>query len=90
MLSTIVFYDDWTHDKFCGKEYCTLIEIFKETEKCIYPNVALQNLQNNIAIDDYETVLTGKSKVDFNDQNKYKSFVGDFDNVYFPHQYQRD
>lgn len=38
---------------------------------------------NEISIDDYETKFTGKSTVDFNDENVYKDIVGDFENVKF-------
>lgn len=48
--------------------------------------VHLNNYLANITIDDYETVLTGKSNVNFNDQAVYKSVVGDFDAVIFPEQ----
>jgi putative ATP-dependent endonuclease of OLD family len=44
----------------------------------------LDTLLESISIDDYETVLTGKSNADFNDEAVYRSIVGDFDNVDFP------
>ncbi len=45
---------------------------------------ALQNYLDIINIDDYETILTGKSIADFNDPVVYKSIVGDFERVIFP------
>ncbi len=36
-----------------------------------------------ISIDDYETYFTGKSGVDFNDENIYTEIVGDFETVDF-------
>lgn len=45
---------------------------------------ALERFLDGITIDDYETVLTGKSVADFNDPVEYKSIVGDFDRVDFP------
>lgn len=45
---------------------------------------ALRRYLDGITIDDYETVLTGKSSVDFNDLGIYKSVVGDFEGVVFP------
>jgi len=45
---------------------------------------ALKNFLDGITIDDYETVLTGKSVADFNDPVVYKRIVGDFERVDFP------
>jgi putative ATP-dependent endonuclease of the OLD family len=45
---------------------------------------ALERYLDGITIDDYETVLTGKSVADFNDPVVYKSIVGDFESVDFP------
>lgn len=45
---------------------------------------ALNSFLSGITIEDYETVLTGKSVADFNDPNTYTSIVGDFKNVIFP------
>lgn len=45
---------------------------------------ALGRYLDGITIDDYETVLTGKSVADFNDPVVYKSIVGDFESVDFP------
>ena len=45
---------------------------------------ALEDLRNNITIDDYETVFTGRSDGDFTNQDVYRSIVGDFENVVFP------
>lgn len=36
-----------------------------------------------ITIDDYETIFTGRSTADFNDEAFYKEVVGDFENVNF-------
>ncbi len=44
----------------------------------------LESQLNAITIEDYETVLTGKSIADFNDPSVYSSIVGDFENVSFP------
>ena len=41
------------------------------------------DILNEISIDDYETYFTGKSNIDFNDENTYKEIVGDFDSVDF-------
>lgn len=45
--------------------------------------VGLEQLLFELKIDDYETVFTGKSTVDFNDDDIYKELVGDFENVNF-------
>jgi putative ATP-dependent endonuclease of OLD family len=45
---------------------------------------ALERCLADMGIDDYETVLTGKSVADFNDSIAYTRIVGDFDNVVFP------
>ncbi|EGR0942172.1 MULTISPECIES: AAA family ATPase [Vibrio] len=45
---------------------------------------ALESYLGTITIDDYETVLTGKSVANFNDPSVYKSIVGDFERVDFP------
>ena len=46
--------------------------------------MALENYLGNITIDDYETILTGKSVANFNDPAIYQSIVGDFEGVEFP------
>lgn len=46
-------------------------------------HVCLAGILNSVTIDDYETVFTGKSTVDFNDPNFYKHVVGDFEKVKF-------
>lgn len=48
--------------------------------------VGLEAILDSLSIDDYETKFTGKSTVDFNDENVYKDIVGDFENVKFPFQ----
>lgn len=45
---------------------------------------ALESYLDNITIDDYETVLTGKSTSNFNDPIVYESIVGNFRSVVFP------
>lgn len=46
-------------------------------------HAGLAAIQNDISIEDYETIFTGRSEADFNDENFYKEVVGDFDNVRF-------
>lgn len=46
--------------------------------------VALESYLGSITIDDYETVLTGKSVANFNDPAVYQNIVGDFETVDFP------
>ncbi|MCH6157887.1 ATP-dependent nuclease [Escherichia coli] len=45
---------------------------------------ALLQVKNNISIEDYEVIFTGRSFVDFYDENSYLNIVGDFDRVVFP------
>jgi putative ATP-dependent endonuclease of OLD family len=47
-------------------------------------STALEDYLSVISIEDYETVLTGKSTANFTDPEVYKSIVGDFDAVVFP------
>jgi putative ATP-dependent endonuclease of OLD family len=47
---------------------------------------ALNTLLSTITIDDYETIVTGKSSVDFNDPIVYKGLVGDFEHVVFSNE----
>jgi len=47
---------------------------------------ALRSYLAQINIDDYETCLTGKSTVDFNDPSVYTRIVGNFSTVNFPSQ----
>lgn len=47
---------------------------------------ALNALLSTITIDDYETIVTGKSNTDFNDIIVYKKLVGDFENVVFSNE----
>ncbi|SCW94057.1 MULTISPECIES: ATP-dependent endonuclease [unclassified Pseudomonas] len=44
----------------------------------------LKRLQNEITIDDYETVFTGRSNVDLTNPVNYREVVGDFKSVKFP------
>lgn len=44
---------------------------------------SLNTLLESISINDYETVITGKSNANFNDSDIYRSIVGDFDRVIF-------
>lgn len=46
-------------------------------------HAGLAAIQNDISIEDYETIFTGRSEADFNDGDFYKAVVGDFDNVRF-------
>lgn len=48
--------------------------------------IALESYLACITIDDYETILTGKSAANFNDPVVYKTIVGDFEKVNFPRQ----
>ncbi|RQT64661.1 DUF2813 domain-containing protein [Burkholderia cepacia] len=43
----------------------------------------LAAIQNSISIEDYETIFTGRSEADFNDDKFYKEVVGDFENAKF-------
>lgn len=45
--------------------------------------VGLANILETLTIDDYETILTGKSSADFTDPTVYTSLAGDFENVKF-------
>lgn len=44
----------------------------------------LQSIQKSISIADYETVFTGKSGVNFCNEQKYIEIVGDFEQAIFP------
>lgn len=46
----------------------------------------LQGILSTITIDDYETIVTGKSSANFNNPDIYRSLVGDFQSVIFPEQ----
>lgn len=46
----------------------------------------LKRILFKLKIDDYESVVTGKSSADFNDSSVYKRLVGDFEAVLFPAQ----
>lgn len=48
--------------------------------------ITLEGFLSFITIDDYETVLTGKSTANFADPEVYKGIVGDFDAVVFPNE----
>lgn len=43
----------------------------------------LVKIQNSMSIEDYETIFTGRSSIDFNNEELYKEVVGDFENVRF-------
>jgi putative ATP-dependent endonuclease of the OLD family len=44
----------------------------------------LEAFIKNISLNDYETVFTGRSGIDFSVESNYKEFVGDFELVKFP------
>lgn len=46
----------------------------------------LNTLRQSITIDEYETIITGKSSANFLCTDTYKTVVGDFENVIFPEQ----
>lgn len=46
----------------------------------------LASIRDAIAIDDYETIFTGKSVADFTDPATYRALVGDFENAQFPEE----
>ncbi|MGO2162080.1 MAG: ATP-dependent nuclease [Vibrio toranzoniae] len=46
--------------------------------------VGLQTVLDSISIDDYETLITGRSSADFSNDDEYKAIVGDFESVSFP------
>ncbi len=46
----------------------------------------LKSILDKITINDYETVFTGKSTVDFNDKNVQNELMGDFENVIFNYE----
>src|SRR3990167_1876488 len=46
-------------------------------------HAGLAELLDQVTIDDYETIFTGRSEADFNDEVLYKEIVGDFENVRF-------
>lgn len=43
----------------------------------------LDEIRDQITISDYETVFTGRSTIDFTDEDKYKRIVGDFESCIF-------
>lgn len=47
-------------------------------------HAALKALQDSVTIDDYEVCFTGRSDVDFTNQERYREIVGDFESVKFP------
>lgn len=48
-----------------------------------YDVIAMNEILRKITINDYETIFTGKSTVDFSDPQVYKSIVGDLDSAHF-------
>ena len=44
----------------------------------------LQLLLDKISLDDYETIYLSRGTADFSDDEIYKKYVGDFDNIVFP------
>jgi putative ATP-dependent endonuclease of OLD family len=49
----------------------------------IFDEEQLAEIRNTITIDDYETIFTGRSSVDFSDPAVYESIVGDFESCEF-------
>lgn len=46
----------------------------------------LNKILDSITIEDYETIFTGKSNANFNDEKFYKEMVGDFEQVLFKNE----
>ncbi|ERW07656.1 ATP-dependent endonuclease [Pseudomonas aeruginosa] len=46
-------------------------------------HAGLDAILNPVTIEDYETIFTGRSEADFNDEAFYKEVVGDFENAKF-------
>lgn len=46
-------------------------------------HAGLDDILGSVTIDDYETIFTGRSEADFNDDSFYRQVVGDFENVIF-------
>lgn len=44
-------------------------------------------IRDSISISDYETIVTGRSNVDFSDEREYSRIVGDFDFHQFPDKF---
>lgn len=55
----------------------------KLSELEIGDHSGMSTILNDIVIDDYETIFTGKSTADFNDEFFYRKIVGDFEEVLF-------
>lgn len=49
-----------------------------------------ESIIENINIDDYEVLFTGRSDTNFLLDDNYKNFVGDFDNLIFPEPNDKD
>lgn len=48
-----------------------------------FDNAGMQAIRDDITIEDYETIFTGRSSVDFGDPAVYQRIVGDFDSCVF-------
>ena len=44
----------------------------------------LEDILNEISLNDYESVFTGRGNVDFSDEETYLEYIGNFDEIIFP------
>lgn len=44
----------------------------------------LEDILNEISLNDYESVFTGRGNVDFSDEETYLEYIGNFDEITFP------
>lgn len=44
----------------------------------------LEEILSNITLNDYEITYRGRNNVDFSDDDNYREYVGDFENIIFP------
>ena len=88
----MALFNHGTSDLICENDRATYNLIFRPkkdirlrlSELGYGDNDGLNTILNSITIDNYETVFTGRSTVDFCDDAEYKKLIGDFDLVDFP------
>lgn len=59
-------------------------QLYKYSQEVDKDKIGLQEILNKITIDDYETIYLCRGSAEFNDDESYKKYIGDFELINFP------
>lgn len=59
-------------------------KLYEYSEKNEKKKEGLEELLSNVSLNDYEITYRGRNNINFSDDDNYRKYVGDFDNIIFP------